>query len=64
MARRWDAPSANSSAKQLIRDAAIRKNSNSKKGITCTLYNPQLSGTDTDKKFHKSSGSFETTFNL
>ena len=51
MARRWDAPSANPSAKQLIRDATIRKNPNTKKGITCTLYNPQVSGTDTDNSF-------------
>ena len=41
-------PSVNSSAKQPIMDTAIRKNPNSKKGITCTLYNPRVSGTDTD----------------
>ena len=30
---------------------AVRKNSNSKKFITCTLYNPRVSGTDTDNSF-------------
>ena len=30
-----------------------KKNPNSKKGITCTLYNPQVSGTDTDNSFKK-----------
>ena len=47
----WGVPSANSSAKQPIMDTAIRKNPNSKKGITCTLYNPRVSGTDTDNSF-------------
>ena len=51
MARRWGVPSANSSAKQPIMDTAIRKNPNSNKGITCTLYNPRVSGTDTDNSF-------------
>ena len=51
MARRWGVPSANSSAKQPIMGTAIRKNPNSKKGITCTLYNPRVSGTDTDNNF-------------
>ena len=51
MTRRWGVPSANSSAKQPIMDIAIRKNPNSKKGITCTLYNPRVSGTDTDNSF-------------
>ena len=27
-------------------DTAIRKNPNSKRGITCTLYNPRVSDTD------------------
>ena len=44
-------PSANSSAKQPIMDTAIRKNPNSKNGVTCTLYNPPVSGTDTDNSF-------------
>ena len=30
---------------------AIRKNPNSKKGITFTLYIPRVSGTDTDNSF-------------
>ena len=47
MARRWSIPSANSSAKQPIMETTIRKNPNSKKGITCTLYNSRMSGTDT-----------------
>ena len=51
MARRSGVPSANSFAKQPIMDTAIRKNPNSKKGITCTLYNPRVSGTDTDNSF-------------
>ena len=51
MARRWCVPSANSSAKQPIMDTAIRKNPNSKKGIAYTLYNPPVSGTDTDNSF-------------
>ena len=51
MARRWGLPSTNSSAKQPIIYTAIRKNPNSKKGITCTLYNPRVSGTDTDNSF-------------
>ena len=37
IARRWGLLSANPFAKQPIMDTAIRKNSNSKKGITCTL---------------------------
>ena len=40
MTRWWGVPSANSTAKQPIMDTTIRKNPNSKKGITCTLYNP------------------------
>ena len=48
MARRWGLLSANSSAKQPVMDIAIRKNPNSKKGITCTLHNPRVSGTNTD----------------
>ena len=32
-------------------DTAIRKNPNSKRGITCTLYNPRVSETDTDNSF-------------
>ena len=32
-------------------DTAIRKNPNSKKDITCTLYNPRVSGTDTGNSF-------------
>ena len=51
MARRWCVPSENSSAKQPIMDTAIRKNPNSKKGTTCTLYNPRVSGSDTDNSF-------------
>ena len=51
MARRWDLPSANSTAKQPVIDTALRKNPNLKKGITCTLYNPRVSGTDTDSSF-------------
>ena len=51
MARRWGLPSANSSAKQPVMDTAIRKNPNSKKGIARTLYNPRVSGTDTDNSF-------------
>ena len=43
--------SANSSAKQPIMDTATRKNSNSRKGVTCTLYNPRVSGTDNDNSF-------------
>ena len=43
--------SANSSAKQPVIDTAIRKNPNSRKGITCTLYNPRVSGTDNDNSF-------------
>ena len=34
-----------------IMDTAIRKNPNSKKGIICTLYNPQVSGIDPDNSF-------------
>lgn len=30
---------------------AVSKNRNSKEGITCTLYNLRVSGTDTDKSF-------------
>ena len=51
MVRGWGVPSGNSSAKQPIMDTAIRKNPNSKKGITCTLYNTRVSGTDTDNSF-------------
>ena len=51
MAPRWGVPSANSSAEQRIMDTAIRKNPNSKKGVTCTLYNPLVSGSDTDNSF-------------
>ena len=50
MARGWSLPSANSSA-QPITDTAIWKNPNLKKGITCTLYNQQVSGTDPDIGF-------------
>ena len=32
-------------------ETIVRKNHNSKKSITCTLYNPQVSGTDTDNNF-------------
>ena len=39
------------SAKQPIMDIAIRKIPNSRKGITCTLYNTRLSGIDTDNSF-------------
>ena len=49
--KKWGVPSANSSAKQPIMDTTIRKKPNSKKGITCTLYNPRVSGTDTDNSF-------------
>ena len=35
-------------------DTAIRKNPNSKKGITCTLYNPRVSGTDTNNSITNS----------
>ena len=51
MVRKWVLPSANSSAKQPVMDTTIRKNPNSKKGITCTLYNPRVSETDTDNSF-------------
>ena len=51
MARRWCLPSGKSFAKQPIMDTSIRKNPNSKKGITCTMYNPRVSGTDTDNSF-------------
>ena len=37
MARSWGVPSANSFVKKSIMDTVIRKNSNSKEGITCTL---------------------------
>ena len=32
-------------------DITIRKNLNSMKGITCTLYNSRMSGNDTDNSF-------------
>ena len=32
-------------------DTAIRQNPNLKKGMTCTLYNPRMLGTDTDNSF-------------
>ena len=51
MARRLGAPSSYSSAKQPIMDTIIRKNHNSKKGITYTMYNPGGSGIDTDNSF-------------
>ena len=51
MDRRWAVPSGNSSAKQPVMGAAVPKNLNSKKDITCTLYNPQMSGTDTGNSF-------------
>ena len=51
MARKWGVPSATSSAKQPIKDTTILKYRNSKKGITCTLYNPRVSGTDTENSF-------------
>ena len=51
MAQRWGVPAANSSAKKPIMDTVIRKNPNSKKGITCTLYNSRVSETDIDHSF-------------
>ena len=48
MAQRWGVTSTNPTAKQPIMDITIRKNPDSKKGITCTLYNPRVSGIDTD----------------
>ena len=51
MARRWDVPSANSSAKQQTMDTTVRKNPNPKKSFTFTLHNPRVSGTDTDNSF-------------